>query len=258
MLIGIELAHNLRIDVGDTLIVAYPFGDQFGVLPRVKKVVLKGIFDFGYYEYNSILVIMHIRDVQALFDMKGMVSGIELKVNNVYRTPQYSKIIEDKLDYPYRAKDWIDSNRNVFAALKLEKVVTFIVLALIILVGGFNIIGTLSNLVKKKTKEIGILRSFGLSRIGIMKIFIFHGLIIGILGTLIGLTFSFAACTVLSRYEFINLPGDVYFIERLPVEMETGDFVVTAAAAIVITFLATLYPAIRATYLTTVEALRNE
>src|SRR4030042_4805633 len=256
--IGIELAHNLRIDIGDTLIIAYPFGDQFGVLPRVKKVVLNGVFDFGYYEYNSILVIMHIKDVQALFDMKGMVSGIELKVNDVYKTPVYSKIIEEKLAYPYRAKDWIESNRNIFAALKLEKIVTFIVLALIILVGGFNIVGTLANLVKKKTREIGILRSFGISRIGIMKIFIFHGLIIGIAGTVLGLVFSFLACTVLSRYEFINLPGDVYFIETLPVEMETGDFVITAAAAIVVTFLATLYPAIRAPYLITVEALRNE
>ncbi len=229
--IGVELAHNLRIDIGDTLIVAYPFGDQFGVLPRVKKVVLNGIFDFGYYEYNSILVIMHIKDVQALFDMKDLVSGIELKVDDVYKTPSYTKIIEKKLGYPYRAKDWIDNNRNVFAALKLEKIVTFIVLALIILVGGFNIVGTLTNLVKKKTKEIGILRSFGVSRIGIMKIFVYHGLIIGIAGTILGLIFSFVACSILSRYEFINLPGDVYFIETLPVEMDAGDFLITAAAA---------------------------
>ncbi len=256
--IGVELAHNLRIDIGDTLIVAYPFGDQFGVLPRVKKVVLNGIFDFGYYEYNSILVIMHIKDVQALFDMKDLVSGIELKVDDVYKTPSYTKIIEKKLGYPYRAKDWIDNNRNVFAALKLEKIVTFIVLALIILVGGFNIVGTLTNLVKKKTKEIGILRSFGVSRIGIMKIFVYHGLIIGIAGTILGLIFSFVACSILSRYEFINLPGDVYFIETLPVEMDAGDFLITAAAAVVITFLATLYPALRATYLTAVEALRHE
>ncbi len=256
--LGIELAHNLQIDTGDTLIIAYPFGDQFGVLPRIKKVILKGIFDFGYYEYNSILVIMHIKDVQALFDMKGMVSGIEIKVDDVYKTPGYSKKIEEKLAYPYRAKDWIDNNRNVFAALRLEKIVTFIVLALIILVGGFNIVGTLANLVKKKTKEIGILRSFGISRFGIMKIFIYHGLIIGIAGTIMGLIFSFLACSLLSRYEFINLPGDVYFIETLPVEMETGDFLITASAAIAITFLATLYPAIRATYLTPVEALRNE
>ena len=256
--IGVELAYNLRAIVGDTLIVASPFGERLGLLPRAKKVVLKGIFDFGYYDYNATMVYMDLHDVQTLFEMDDLITGIQVRVDDVYRTPHYSDVIEKELGYPYRAVDWIDTNRSVFAALKLEKIVTFIVLTLIILVAAFNIVGTLVNMVKKKTKEIGILRSYGFTSNAIMRIFIYHGTMIGILGTILGLIFSFVACTLLARYEFINLPGDVYFIERLPVEMALNDFIVTAVAALVISFLATIYPAKRATQLTTVEALRNE
>jgi lipoprotein-releasing system permease protein len=256
--LGIELAHNLKVRVGDTLVIVSPFGEHLGLLPRAKKVVLKGIFDFGYYDYNSTILYMDIKDVQALFEMGNSVSGVELSVDDVYKTPQYAKTIETELGYPYRAQDWIETNHSVFAALKLEKIITFIVLTLIILVAGFNIVGTLVNMVKKKTKEIGILRSYGFTSKGIMMIFIYHGTIIGILGTVLGLIFAYITCSLLSGYEFINLPGDVYFIETLPVEMSLHDFLVTALAAIIITFLATIYPAKHATQLTTVEALRNE
>ncbi len=256
--VGVELAYNLRATVGDTLIVASPFGERMGLLPRAKKVVLKGIFDFGYYDYNATMVYMDLRDVQLLFEMKDLISGIQVKVDDVYRTPYYSEVLEKELGYPYRVTDWIDTNRSVFAALRLEKIVTFIVLALIILVAAFNIVGTLVNMVKKKTKEIGILRSYGFTSNAIMRIFVYHGTMIGVLGTVLGLAFAFITCTLLAQYEFINLPGDVYFIEKLPVEMALNDFIITAIAALVISFLATIYPAKRATQLTTVEALRNE
>jgi lipoprotein-releasing system permease protein len=256
--LGIELAHNLRVSVGDTLIIASPFIEQFGLLPRAKKVVLKGIFDFGYYDYNATLVYMNLKDIQLLFDMGNTVSGIALRVDDVYAAPRYAKQLENDLGYPYRAMDWIATNSSVFAALKLEKIVTFIVLALIILVAGFNIIGTLVNMVKKKTKEIGILRSFGFTRTGIMRLFVFHGTMLGMIGTVSGILFAFIACTIMSKIVFIELPGDVYFIETLPVEMSMGDFVVTALASILISFCATIYPAVWATKLTTIEALRNE
>jgi len=255
--LGMELAHNLKATVGDTLVIASPFGDQLGLLPRAKRVVLKGIFDFGYYDYNTTIVYMDLEDVQSLYEMKGYVSGVALSVDNVYKTTDYSKIIEKELGYPYRVQDWIRMNHSVFAALKLEKVITFIVLTLIILVAAFNIVGTQINMVKKKTKEIGILRSYGFTSNGVMRLFIYHGSIIGILGTALGLIFAFVACLLLNRYQ-VNLPGDVYFIQTLPVEMSINDFIITACAAIIISFLATIYPARRATQLTTVEALRNE
>jgi len=255
---GTELAYNLKASVGDTLIIASPFSAQIGLLPQARKVILKGIFDFGYYDYNATIIYLDIKDVQSLFDMGKSVSGIEISVDNVYATRSYTQQLDKVIGYPYRTVDWVETNHSVFAALRLEKVVTFIVLALIILVASFNIVGTLVNMVKKKTKEIGILRSYGVTRSSIMKIFIYHGFMLGLIGTFTGVVFAFIACTLLSRYQFINLPGDVYFIETLPVEMALNDFIVTAAAAIVISFLATIYPAIRATRLTTVEALRNE
>ncbi len=255
--LGIELARNLQAQVGDTLIIALPFGQQPGFLPRAKKVILKGIFNFGYYDYDATIVYMDLKDVQSLFRMKGQVSGIEIKVRDIYQVVQYSKLIEKELGYPYRTQNWMETNHAIFGALKMEKIITFIVLTLIIVVAGFNIVGTLVNMVKKKTKEIGILRSFGFTSSRIMKIFIYHGTLIGIMGTILGLLFAFLACTALDNYQ-ISLPGDIYFIETLPVEMSVGDFIITAFAAIVITFLATIYPARRATRLTTVDALRNE
>ena len=256
--LGIELAHNLRVNVGDTVVIASPFGEQLGLLPRAKKIVLKGIFDFGYYDYNATMVYMNLVDVQSLFQLNNHVSGIELRIDDVYKAPKYSRIIEKDLGYPYRAQDWIESNRSVFTALKMEKVVTFIVLTLIIIVAAFNIVGTLVNMVKKKTKEIGILRSYGFAAPRITRIFIYHGTMIGIIGTVLGLIFAFVVCLLLGRYQFINLPGDIYFIETLPVEMSIQDFLVTALAAVLTSFLATIYPAKRATQLSTVEALRNE
>jgi len=256
--IGIELAHNLNVNVGDTIIIASPFGDQFGLLPRAKKVVLNGIFDFGYFDYNSTIAYMNLKDVQALFKMDNLISGIEVRIDDVYKAPGYARLIERDLGYPYRAQDWVESNRSVFAALKMEKIITFIVLTLIILVAGFNIIGTLVNMVKKKTREIGILRSYGFTSSKIMRIFIYHGTMIGIMGTALGLIFAFLSCFLLGKYQIIKIPGDIYFIETLPVEMSVNDFIVTAFASIVISFLATIYPAKRATQLTTVEALRNE
>ncbi len=256
--IGIELARSLKAGVGDTLIVTSPFTEQIFLLPRSKRLVLKGIFDLGVYDYNATIVYMNIKDVQTLFEIGDAVSAIELKVDDVYKTPQYSKIIEERVGYPFRVQDWIESNHSVFAALKLEKIVTFIVLTLIIIVAGFNIVGTLVNIVKKKTKEIGILRSFGFTTHQIMRIFIYVGSIMGFIGTISGLVFSVVACSLLNKYRFVNLPGDVYFIQTLPVEMSLNDFVAVAVAAVLISFLATIYPAFRAARLVTVEALRNE
>uniref|UniRef100_A0A7V3VTV3 FtsX-like permease family protein n=1 Tax=candidate division WOR-3 bacterium TaxID=2052148 RepID=A0A7V3VTV3_UNCW3 len=255
---GVELAHNLKAGVGDTLIITSPYTEQLGLLPRSKRLILNGIFDLGVYDFNATIVYMNLKDVQSLFEIGDAVSAIEIKVDDVYKTPLYSKKIQEIIGYPFRVQDWIESNHSIFAALKLEKIVTFIVLTLIIIVAGFNIVGTLTNIVKKKTKEIGILRSYGFTRHQIMRIFIFLGSIMGIIGTFLGIVFSIIACYFLNRYKFINLPGDVYFIQTLPVEMSLNDFVAVAVAAILTSFLATIYPAYRAASLVTVEALRNE
>lgn len=256
--LGLELAHNLKARVGDTLIITSPYPEPLGMLPRSRRLILKGIFDLGMYDYNAAIVYMDLKDVQLLFDMENAVSGIQVSVDDVYQAPQYAQRIEAAVGYPFRVLDWIESNHSIFAALRLEKVVTFIVLTLIILVAGFNIVGTLVNIVKKKTKEIGIMRSFGVTAPRIMRIFVYQGTIMGLIGTVLGIGFSVAACYILNRYQFVRMPGDVYFIETLPVEMAFKDFLAVALASVLTSFVATIYPALKAAHLVTVEALRNE
>ncbi len=258
VVIGVDLASGLNAHVGDTLVIASPFSTSFGILPVAQRFVLKGIFDLGMYEYNSSFVYLHLDEVQRLYDLKGNVSGVEVRVDDIYNAPHYSKIIEQSIGYPYKVTDWIKLNHSLFAALKLEKIITFIVLLLIILVAAFNIIGVLVMLVNKKTKEIGILKSMGATAVGIMRVFVYKGTIIGLIGTTLGIIFSITACYFLNRWHIINLPGDVYFIQTLPVEMNLSDFVVVAIAAVLISFIASLYPAYQASRLTVVDAIRYE
>ncbi len=258
VVIGIDLANALNVQIGDTILIATPFSTTFGILPAAQRFILRGIFDLGMYEYNSSFVYLNISDVQKLYELKENVSGIEVKVKNIYQAPHYARRIEQEIGYPYKVNDWIKLNHSLFAALKFEKVLTFIVLLLIILVAAFNIVGVLIMLVHKKIKDIGILKSIGVKAGEIMRIFIYKGTIIGLVGTAMGVIFSMAACYFLDHWRVINLPGDVYFIETLPVEMNLIDFIIVSIAAIVISFCASLYPAYQASRFTIVDAIRYE
>ncbi len=258
VVLGIDLSHSLNARVGDTILIATPFSTTFGILPAAQRFILKGVFDLGMYEYNSSFVYLSLSEVQKLYDLKDKVSGIELRVKDIYKTPHYARLIERTIGYPYKVLDWIKLNHSLFAALKFEKALAFIVLLLIVLVAAFNIIGVLLMLVNKKIKEIGILKSMGARSKEIMRIFIYKGTTIGIVGTALGVAFSLIACSLLNRWKVINLPGDVYFIETLPVEMNLTDFLLVAIAAVLISFTASLYPAYLASRLTIVDAIRYE
>ncbi len=256
--IGVDLADGLNARVGDTILIATPFTTSFGVLPAAQRFVVRGIFDLGMYEYNSSFVYLAMKDVQKLYNLNDQVSGIEIRVTDIYKAPDYAKRLEEAIGYPYKVTDWVRLNHSLFAALKFEKVLAFIVLLLIVLVAAFNIVGVLVMLVNKKTKEIGILKSMGARAGAIMRIFVYKGTIIGTFGTVLGILFSVGACYFLNRWKVINLPGDVYFIETLPVEMNATDFLLVAVAAILISFIASLYPAYKAARLTIVDAIRYE
>lgn len=258
VVIGVDLADALNARIGDTILVATPFATTFCVLPAAQRFVLNGIFDLGMYEYNSSFVYLHMAEVQKLYDLKDQVSGIEVRVKDIYRAPQFARRIDEAIGYPYKVTDWIRLNHSLFAALKFEKVLAFIVLLLIVLVAAFNIVGVLWMLVNKKTKDIGIMKSMGAKAGSIMKIFVYKGTVIGTVGTALGVVFSVVACYLLNRWKVINLPGDVYFIQTLPVEMNFGDFALVAVAALVISFAASLYPAYKASRLTIVDAIRYE
>ena len=259
IILGKEIANNLGIFVGEEILLFSPYTNEvLGGIPRIEKFQVTGIFDSGMYEYDSSLVYVSLSDAQKLFNMKSGVTGIEVKTDDIYRADDIARSIQEAVGRPYWARSWMVTNYNLFSALKLEKITMFVILVLIILVASFNIISTLILLTIEKTKDIGILKAMGASSKGIMKIFLFEGGIIGILGTLIGGILGVAICRLLDKYQFIKLPEDIYYLNTIPVKVQLRDLTIISLAAIAIGLLATLYPAIKASRLNPCEAIRFE
>lgn len=260
IIVGKELARNLGFFVGDEIRMISPTGDigPLGMIPKMKSFRVVGVLEVGMYEYDSGLALVNINDARNFFKFDDEVTGIEVKVDEIYNSKIIAKEIESALGPPFYARDWMDMNRNLFSALKLEKIVMFIILILIVLVASFNIISNLIMIVMEKAREIAIIKAMGATSRGIMSIFVIHGLIIGVIGTSIGLIWGYIVCQLLKTYKFINLPPDVYYLSYLPVRMSLFDFIVVPATAILISFLATLYPSWQAARLDPVEPLRYE
>lgn len=261
VILGIELAKVLRVSVGDEVTLYSPFATiktPFGYLPKAENFTVKGIFDAGMYEYNASLVYIDLKEAQKLLDCGNRVTGLELKIKNLQKAREVSRRINKELPYPYQALDWQTLNKNLFAALRLEKVVAFIVLTLLIIIACFGIIATLTMLVIRKTKEIGILKAIGLSTKRIMKIFLYYGFFVGFFGSIIGALIGILLVLILSKYPIINLPADIYFIRQLPTRLSLTDVLITISLAIIISLLAAIYPAKKASSLVVVDALRYE
>jgi lipoprotein-releasing system permease protein len=258
IILGKELARNLGVLKGDAVYLISSRGmiSPIGYLPAMKRFEVVGLFESGMYEYDGSLAYIDLKDAQKILNMKGSVTGIEVRVDDIYEARNIAKKIVSKLGFPYWARDWMRMNHNLFSALKLEKTVMFIILALIVLVAAFNIASTLIMMVMGKTKDIAILKAMGAMDSSIRKIFIFKGMVIGAVGTSLGVCLGFILCKLLEKYKFIQLPGDVYYISTLPVRLEALDVVMIASAAMVICFLATLYPAKQASKLNPIEAIR--
>ncbi len=258
IILGKELAKNLGVMQGDPVHLISPRGmiSPIGHIPTMKRFKVAGLFESGMYEYDRSLAYMHIKDAQKILRMGDSVNGIEVRVNDIYNAGNIAGRIVKELGFQYWARDWMQMNQNLFSALKLEKTVMFIILALIVLVAAFNIASTLIMMVMEKTKDIAILKAMGATNKSIRKIFVFKGIVIGSIGTILGVCLGFILCTVLKYYQFIELPGDVYYITTLPVKLELLDVVIIASAAMAISFLATLYPARQASKLDPVEAIR--
>ena len=261
IIIGQELARQLGVIVGDAINVISPLNTTpgpLGMVPKVKRFVVTALFDSGMYNYDEGLMIMSLADAQSFFGLGERVTGIEVRVQDVYAAQAIARRLEAMLGFPYRARDWTEINRNLFAALALEKTVYFIVLLLIVLVAAFNIIATLIMVVMEKRKDIAVLKSMGATSRSIGRIFVYKGLIIGVIGTLLGTLFGYGGCWLLDRYHFIELPKDVFYVSTLPVKIYPENFLMVGAASVVICLLATIYPARQAAGLAPVEVIRYE
>jgi len=258
VVLGKELMKNLGVAKGDMIHLLSPRGmiSPAGLIPVMKRFQVVGEFESGMYEYDGSLAYMNLSDAQKFLHMEDAITGIEVRVDDIYKARQISETITSRLGFPYWGRDWMQMNRNLFSALKLEKTVMFIILALIILVAAFNIASSLIMMVMEKTKDIAILKAMGATDQSIRRIFVFKGMTIGMIGTTLGVTLGFVLCKLLEHYKFIELPGDVYYITKLPVLLKTFDVVSIATASLIICFLATLYPARQASGLNPVEAIR--
>jgi lipoprotein-releasing system permease protein len=256
--IGNELAKNIGATVGTRIQIISPLGTltPMGRIPRIKNFQVGAIFHSGMFEFDNTLVYASIPRVQDYLGLDDKVTGLEVQVKDIYEADQIAAAIQAKLGPAYQTRDWMRMNRSLFAALKLEKIAMFIILTLIVLVAAFNITSTLIMMVMEKTKDIAILKSMGATRRSIMQIFMLEGVIIGAIGTVIGLALGFFLAGILKRYEFIKLPSDVYYISTLPVKIESLDVAFIAGATMLISFLATLYPSWQASRLEPVEAIR--
>ena len=261
IILGNELARNIGASRGEPVTVISPLGrlTPLGRVPRSQTFRVVGIFDSGMYEYDSTIAYVSLWAAQRFLGIGDRVTGIEVRVDEIYEADRVAKAIGKELDgYPYWSRDWMRMNKNLFSALKLEKIVMFIILTLIILVAAFNIVGTLIMVVIEKTRDIAILKSMGATRRSIMKIFMIEGAVIGLVGTLLGLLGGYTLCKLLATYKFIELPSDVYYISTLPVQMNPLDVAIIALAAIVITLAASVYPAWQASRFDPAEAIRYE
>jgi lipoprotein-releasing system permease protein len=260
ILIGKELSRSIGAYTGDIVNVISPVGEigPLGMLPKVRKFRVAGVFEVGMFEFDLNLVLTDIKPAQEFFGMNGEISGIELKLDDIYKAPIVRESLKGKLAFPLMVKDWMQMNRNLFSALKLEKFAMFVALVLIILVASFNIISNLIMNVIEKKREIAILKAMGATNNGIMTIFMMQGLLIGIVGTVIGVIGGYLLSYIINAYEIIKLPADVYYLSHLPVKMKLFDFVVVSLSAMLISFIATIYPAWQAAKLDPVEPLRYE
>jgi lipoprotein-releasing system permease protein len=259
IVLGKELAKNLGVIVGDPVHVISPRGmlAPIGHVPGMKQFRVTGYFESGMYEYDQTFAFIELQEAQQLLRVGDSVSGIELRVTDIYRAREIADAVIARVGNGYYARDWMQMNHNLFKALKLERRVMFIILTLIVLVAAFNIASTLIMMVMGKTKDIAILKAMGATHRSIRRIFVMNGMVIGTIGTALGVVFALLICSLLRRYNIHELTGDIYyFTTRLPVRLETIDVVSIVAAALVICFLATLYPARQAARLDPVEAIR--
>lgn len=258
--LGKIVAEKINAGVGSVIKLAHPESGRTRRLMdlKVNRFQVAGIVDLGMFEYNSTIVFLDLAAAQNFYDLGGTVTGLEIWLHDLNRADRFADGLRHELGMPYRTSDWITLNGTLFAALKIQKFTLVIILTLIVVVAAFNIISTLIMIVMEKKREIGVLKAMGAARRSIMKIFIIEGTLIGIVGTFLGAVAGFIVLHLIGHYQFVDLPVEIYQFDRLPIKLDFWDVVIIMAVTILITFLATIYPAWRAARLMPVDAIRYE
>lgn len=259
IVLGRYLADVLYADIGDTVYLFTPTGmsSMFGQ-PRVGQYKVNGVFESGLAEFDQVFAIIGLREGQRLFSMGDKVTGLDVKTTTLEAAGEVKETINNEIGYPWYPRTWFEMRKTLFSWMQLEKWAMFIILSLIILVAAFNIVSTLVMVTMEKRKEIGILLAMGATRKEIARIFVWQGLVVGLIGTALGLAVGYALMWAQVTFEFFSLPSDVYMINVLPVKMHLLDFTAVGVVAIVLCLLAAVYPARRAAELDPVEAIRYE
>lgn len=258
VVLGSVLADKLKLSVGDSAMLMVVSGRQSSVgrLPRSKRIKVVGMFDTGMHQYDGTMGFVRMHQLQSLIGVADLATGIEVRVKDPDHVEVVSERILASLGYQFWVNHWKQMHRNLFSMLALQKIMMYVILTLIIVVAAFNVSSALIMMVREKTKDIAILKAMGATQASLRKIFLGKGMVIGTIGTSIGLAGGLLVCEILARYQFIELPGDVYFLTTLPVQIRIGDLGAIVLGTLLICIFASLYPAKQAARMNPVDAIR--
>jgi lipoprotein-releasing system permease protein len=259
--VGKYLATRLGVRAGSSISITVPTENSGSLLPRSSSFVVTNIFDTGFYEYDARWLFVDLRDAERLMDMPGAANLVEVKLTPGASLDAVTRTIESRTERRYAVNDWRDMNRQLFSMLKIQQLVLFIVIGLIVFVSTFNIVSTLIMTVHEKRKEIGILSSMGAEPRTIRRIFLWYGTMVGFVGTATGIILGVLICWLITRFRLVSFPPDiaeVYFVSSIPFITRAGDLTIIAAFSLIVSFLATIVPSMRAARLNPIDSLRHE